>query len=68
MTILGAKNEPDPAPIQPRPVARSTQIFMEKLEAAKEVMAMINQEQMRNLDMARQFAELAKSVGWPQPP
>ncbi len=55
-------------PPAPRAVSRSTLLFLEKLEVAKQIMQMNHDEQQRNLDMARQFAEIAKSVGWPQAP
>lgn len=51
----------------PRVSAR-TQSFLERLEAAKQVMALMRDEQNHNLEMARQFAELAKATGWPQQP
>jgi hypothetical protein len=48
-----------------KPVSAGTALIREKIEAGREIMKMMEEQQRQNLEYARQFAELAKSVGWP---
>lgn len=42
-----------------------TQLFYEKVQAAREIMKMMNAEQEENMKRAKEYAKIAKQFGWP---
>ena len=45
-----------------------TNMILEKLEAAKQILRLNEDQQLKNIEHAKQFAEMAKKIGWPQKP
>lgn len=48
-----------------KPVSAGTALLKEKIEAGREILKMMEEQQRQNLEYAKQFAEMAKSLGWP---